>query len=325
MSVGGRPHVSQAGGLSAHTLVLTDGGIETAIVYGARYPLPELQTAGMLDEPDGREVLHDLWRSYLDVAVRHDLPIVIGTPTWRAGPDRVAAAGRPAADVERLNRQGVEHQRSLLEEVGLAESAWVAGVLGPRGDGYDPTSAPSAAVAAEYHWVQAAALADHGADLLFAVPLASAEEALGVCHAMAATDTPYVPSLLIDASGRLPDGSALTELVSRIDKEVAPAPAHFSISCVHPDAVVAAHASTGSDAAAWGRVRELKANGSSLPPARLDSLTELVCDPPAAWADAMARARSAVGLTILGGCCGTDASHLEALADRLVPGATPSM
>jgi methionine synthase I (cobalamin-dependent) len=42
-----------------------------------------------------------------------------------------------------------------------------------------------------------------------------------------------------------------------------------------------------------------------------------VCDPPAVWADAMVRARNALGLAVVGGCCGTDPAHLGALAARL--------
>ena len=294
-------------------VVLADGGIETAVVYGTDYPLPELQTVGMLDDPAGRRVLADLWTGYLRAADRHGLPAVVGTPTWRGGPDRLRAAGRPMADVDRLNREGVRFQRALVDDLGMGASVWVAGVLGPRGDGYDPTGAPTAEAAADYHGSQAAALAD--ADFLFAVPLPAVEEAVGLCRAMAATGTAYVPSFLVDPAGRLPDGTPLAEVIVRIDADVHPAPLYFSISCVHPSVVVAASRAAGGG---WERVKELKANGSSLPPAALDRLTHLVCDPPEQWAEAMAAARGALDLVVVGGCCGTDPTHLDALASLLV-------
>ncbi|HVX21774.1 MAG TPA: homocysteine S-methyltransferase family protein [Acidimicrobiales bacterium] len=233
--------------------VLADGGIETAVVYGTDYPLPALQTVGMLDDPAGRRVLADLWTGYLQVAARHRLPAVVGTPTWRGGPDRLRDAGRPAADVDRLNRAGVAFQRELVDRLALDVPVWVAGVLAPRGDGYDPAGAPTAD-----HAAQADALAD--ADLLFAVPLPAAEEAVGLCRAMAATGTPYVPSFLVDPAGRLPDGTPLSDVIVRIDADVDPAPLYFSISCVHPSVAVAAGRAAGGG---WARVKELKANGSS--------------------------------------------------------------
>ncbi|HEX3947047.1 MAG TPA: homocysteine S-methyltransferase family protein [Acidimicrobiales bacterium] len=320
-----------AGALGEAGTVLADGGIETAIAYGTDYRLPELQTIGMLDDPAGRRVLTELWTGYLRVAERHRLPIVVGTPTWRGGPDRLRAAGRPDHDLERLNREGLLFQRQLVADLEMAASACVAGVLAPRRDGYDPTDAPGVDEAAGYHAGQAAALA--GADLLFAVPLPAAAEALGICRAMAATGTPYVPSFLVDPAGRLPDGTPLAEVVDRIDRTVDPAPLHYSVSCVHPAVALAGHraglgGATGTATAGgkWGRVRELKANGSSLPPAVLDKLTHLVCDPPEEWADAMVTARDALGLLVVGGCCGTGASHLDALADRLAgsPAAGPA-
>lgn len=291
-------------------VVLADGGIETAVAYGTDYPLPALQTVGMLDDPAGRRVLADLWTGYLQVAARHRLPAVVGTPTWRGGPDRLRDAGRPAADVDRLNRAGVAFQRELVDRPGLDVPVWVAGVLAPRGDGYDPAGAPTADQAADYHAAQADALAD--ADLLFAVPLPAAEEAVGLCRAMAATGTPYVPSFLVDPAGRLPDGTPLSDVIVRIDADVDPAPLYFSISCVHPSVAVAAGraANGGGAGGGWARVKELKANGSSLPPAVLDRLDHLVCDPPEQWADAMVAARDL-------GCCGTDPTHLDALAGLL--------
>lgn len=299
--------------------MLTDGGIETWLVHAAGVDLPDLGTVGLLDDPAGVEVLERLYGSYLDVASAAGLPAMVGTPTWRGGPDRVGAAGLPLGDVERLAAAGVGLVRKLVADRCAGGRAWVAAVLGPRYDGYNPAGAPGVAEAARYHRRHAAALAASGPDLLFGVPLPSADEAVGMGQAMAATGTGWVPSFLVGPSGDLPDGTPLAVAIERVHAEVSVPPLWVSVSCVHPDVLLAAHTACASDPAAvqWRRVRQFKANGSDLPPGDLDDLDHLVCDEPAVWADAMVRARDVLGLAVVGGCCGTDPAHLTALADRI--------
>jgi S-methylmethionine-dependent homocysteine/selenocysteine methylase len=301
--------------------VLADGGIETAIVYDKRFPLPELQTIGMVADRDGRRVLKELWSDYLSVGARHGLPMVIGTPTWRGGRDRIVAAGLGEGDLEDLNRTGVDFQRQLVADLDLEGSTVVAGVIAPRGDGYRPDHALDVGAAAAYHAGQAQVLAEAGADFLFGVPLPAADEAIGMCRAMAATGTPYVPSFLLDARGALADGTALPEVLGRLSSEVRPPPLHVSLSCVHPTTVLEAASRLGTEGFRGPSpsvvVAELKANGSALPPSVLDAADHLECDPPQVWAAAMAEAGERLGLRVLGGCCGTNPASLEALAERL--------
>lgn len=303
---------------------LADGGVETWLVYDAGFDLGPVGSAALLDEANGRAALARLWRSYVESAGDHGLDAIIGTPTWRAAPNAVAGDGRPSSDVVRLNAEAVSLHRELVDEAGPAGRGGrcrIAGVIGPRGDGYDPTGAPTVTEAMRYHTPQIEALASAGCDLLFAVPLPAAAEAEGLCRAMAETALPFVPSFLIDAAGRLPDGSLLVEVVADLDARLATPPAWYSLSCVHPTTVLRAVASSGGGrgphAASWARIEELKANGSAMPPAVLDRSDRLVCDPPDAWTAAMVRVIDAIDLRIAGGCCGTGPEHIEHLAAAL--------
>ena len=59
---------------------------------------PDIAYAGMLYDETGREVLAATHRGYLDIGQRYELPMVAGTPTWRAGATRIAKsvhAGKP--------------------------------------------------------------------------------------------------------------------------------------------------------------------------------------------------------------------------------------
>jgi methionine synthase I (cobalamin-dependent) len=68
------------------------------------------------------------------------------------------------------------------------------------------------------------------------------------------------------------------------------------------------------------RVRGLKANASPLSPKELDKLDHVAASDCRTWArDEIACARE-FDLTILGGCCGTDQHHIEALAKEAQQG-----
>lgn len=298
--------------------VLTDGGIETWIDYESDYELTDIGTVGMLDTGAGRSLLIDLESRYINAALEHDLPIVIGTPSWHGSDHRLQAVGLPSSAVERLNRSAVWLTRGLRRQIADGRG-YVAGVMGPFGDGYDPRAALDTATARQTHQRQADALASAGADFLFAVPLPAASEALGMCQAMAATGAAYVPSFLLDESGRLPDGTPLGVAIGRIVDEVEQAPLHISISCIHPRIFVTAfnNAAELPGAEHLHLVAELKANASDRPRAELDGSTELHADSPQDWATQMMVARETANLRILGGCCGTDEHHIGELGRLL--------
>ena len=260
-----------------------------------------------------------MYRSYLDIAGDTGLPMQIGTPTWRAHPEGLARQGFTTADdLHRVNAAAVALLRDLRRESALQGLVFIAGVIGPRHDGYDPASAPEASEARDYHGPQAACLAKLGVDLLYAPTFASAAELHGVAAAMAATGLPYALAPVIDADGALLDGVPLVDAIRHIDTEVTPRPLHYLIGCVHPTTFRAARQHLRilpGDVAS--RVIGLKANASNLPPDQLDKLDHLEEGQPERFAELMLDLRRDYGLRLLGGCCGTDDRHIRAIASRV--------
>jgi homocysteine S-methyltransferase len=288
--------------LASDALILTDGGIETRLMFELGVALPEpLESAALV----GTDALRDVYASYIAAARAHDLPVILGTPTFRAGARYAEAAG---ADVGEVNAAAVRHHRALRDAAGPGAPVLIAGVLGPYGDAYTPAQAPDAAFAERYHAAQADALAQAGVDFLFAPTFPAVDEALGCVRAMTATGLPAVISYVLGRDGRVLDGTSLADAVARIDAEADPPPLYHSLSCIHAD--VAARALAGVPA---GRVLECKANGSPLTPAELVALDHLESDPPETFAADMWRLHTEHGLRVLGGCCGTDERHMAAL------------
>jgi homocysteine S-methyltransferase len=273
--------------------------------------------AGMIYTPRGREVLGAMFRQYLDIGRSHGLPMILGTPTWRANPTRLRAAGfEHDRDV---NGDGHRFMAEIRDGYGgYGEQVYIGGLMGCVGDAYKPSEALTAEEAADFHRPQARALAEAGVDYLLAATLPAACEALGMARAMRETGAPYVLSFVVRPAGTLLDGSPLDEAIALIDSTVDPPPLAYFVNCAHPTVFTQAmREAAGQSAKVLERVVGLQANSSTMSPEELDNLDHLEGDDPATFAAEMIKVHREFGIKILGGCCGTDHRHIGCIADRL--------
>lgn len=294
------------------TITLTDGGIETRIIYEFKHDIDDFESFELLEDESGRDILRRIYQSYADVGVRYGLPIQLGTPTWRA-------SRKWTNDVARVNAAAVE----LVREVAHASGARiiVAGVIGPASDGYSSGEALNAEDAFAYHCEQAETLAERNVDLLYAPTFPALSELYSVARAMARTGRPYALAPMLRPDGTMLDGTTLAEAIASIDADVSPAPQYYMIGCLYPThAQSALRALRAARPDIVLRVRGLKANASPLSPEELDKLDHLAATDCQTWArDEIACARE-FDLTILGGCCGTDQRYIETLAKEAQQG-----
>jgi len=289
-------------------LVLTDGGIETRIMYESHRSLRDFCSFELLDDAEGRAILTQIYRSYAEVAARFDLPIQLGTPTWRA-------SQHWTTDVTRYNREAVALVRDAIAQTGAR--AVVAGAIGPATDGYDPTHALGAAEAEAYHREQAAALADAGVDILYAATFPSCDALAGACAALAQTRLPFAVAPMIRPDGMMMDGTPLATAIERLDADPSRRPWHYMLGCIYPTHAATALAALFRAAPDLAhRVVGLKANGSPLPPEELEEGARLEQTEPQIFARDLWACAHEFGLTVLGGCCGTDARHIEQIAEQ---------
>jgi homocysteine S-methyltransferase len=169
--------------------------------------------------------------------------------------------------------------------------------------------------ASEYHDDQISVLIDSGVDLITALTLTNTDEAIGIARAASARSTPVVLSFTVETDGRLPSGPTLAAAIRSVDEATDDAPAYYMVNCAHPD-----HFADVVDAAdpALARLRGARANASRLSHAELDEADSLDAGDPDEFGRLMAQLRtSGAGLNVLGGCCGTDARHIAAVARHL--------
>jgi homocysteine S-methyltransferase len=105
-----------------------------------------------------------------------------------------------------------------------------------------------------------------------------------------------------------------------VDAQADKAPAYYMINCAHPTHFAAELA---ADAPWIARIAGLRANASCRSHAELDASPDLDAGDPAELGAQYRQLRELLPrLNILGGCCGTDHRHIEAIcACCLVPSA----
>jgi homocysteine S-methyltransferase len=294
-------------------LILTDGGLETTLVFHEGVDLEHFAAFPLLDEAGGRDVLWAYFAPFLALAREHGAVFQIDTPTWRANRDWGARLGYDAGALDRVNRDAVAFVRELAAAEAPDVPLRVNGVVGPRGDGYVVGERMDAAEAASYHADQVASLAAAGADVVSAITMTYAEEAVGVARAAAGAGIPALVSFTVETDGRLPDGTALGGAIEAVDAATGGSPEAYMINCAHPthfDAVLAE-----GDAAWRTRITGLRANASRMSHAELDAADVLDDGDPDDLAQRYVALRERLPeLTILGGCCGTDCRHIAAIA-----------
>lgn len=299
---------------------LMDGGMETTFIFHDGIDLPCFASFTLMETEQGRDRLRSYYTRYIDLARSTGVGFVLDAPTWRSNPDWGAKLGYDAARLSDVNRRSIELLRELRETYETAKTPMVvSGVIGPRGDGYQPGTLMSALQAADYHAAQARAFAQAGADMVSAYTINYVEEGIGAAIAAQDAGLPVVISFTLEIDGRLPTGQSLREAIEQVEAETAGAPAYYMINCAHPTHFEHILAGGG----AWTeRIRGLRANASSRSHAELDSAPDLDAGDPAELGRQYRRLRGRLkNLNVLGGCCGTDFRHVEQISFACLPAA----
>jgi len=297
---------------------LTDGGLETTLIFHEGWNLPIFQAFTLLESERGRSALRAYFDRYVPLAVKQGMGFVLESPTWRANPDWAAKVGYDRVALASINRAAIDLMREVRDVYETERTPIViSGCIGPRGDGYDPGRLMSAEEAQAYHAWQIGVLSEAGADLVSAFTMNNIDEALGVARAARAADIPCVISFTVETDGRLPTGDSLADAIEAVDVATQRAPAYFMINCAHPT-----HFEHVLDSGAgWmKRLRGVRANSSRRSHAELDNATELDAGNPAElgmqYGDLLRRFPH---INVLGGCCGTDHRHVERISLACVP------
>ena len=300
-------------------LFLTDGGIETTLIFQDGLELPYFAAFHLLNGAEGREALLRYYERYIAIAKADGVGFVLESPTWRASTDWGDRLGYSHDEIADANRQSIGMMRQLRDKHESPASPMViSGCVGPRGDGYDPGQVMSVDEAQGYHAHQVAALAEAGADMIGAITMTNVNEALGVARAAVRQRMPVAISFTLETDGRLPTGQALSEAIGELDATLTEdRPVYYMINCAHP----IHFAETLRAPTAWTtRIRGVRANASRRSHKELNDASDLDAGDPielgGQYRDLLRRHPQ---INVLGGCCGTDHRHIECISRACRP------
>ncbi len=284
---------------------VTDGGLETDLLFHHGLDLPEFAAFPLVTSDP--EVLRGYYAGYVDVAARAGAGLVLETPTWRANPDWAAKLGYDGPALRQANLAAVQLVRGVAAATPTDVPTRISGVVGPRGDGY-VAAGTQADEAAIYHAPQVEAFAEAGVDVVHAMTLTGPAEAIGIVRAARAAGVAVGISFTVETDGRLPDGTPLGEAIAQVD--AAAAPDWYGVNCAHPTHVLPA-----LDGGPWQeRIAVFRPNASTLTHEELDAMEVLdEGDRELLRTSTDELLRALPSITTLGGCCGTDATHIAAL------------
>ena len=300
--------------LDRFPIILGEGSMYERLRRGASETFdPFIAHAAMLYDEIGRDVLASTHREYLDIGQLHGLPMLAGTPTWRANSQRIACSKFSDRSV---NQDACTFMKELRASYGSDVAPnLIAAITGPLGDGYKPEEAPDEETAIAFHAPQIEALATGGIDLFKVQTLPAFDEARGIARLLAETDIPYVISFVVSRDGLLLDGTPLDRAITEIDDAVPRAPASYNINCVHTSVFSAAISATRvRNPAAAERVLGLDANTSAKTPEELDGLQEIDTEAPKEFGRNVFALREYAGISYMAGCCGSSTEHIAELA-----------
>ncbi|KAA5549161.1 homocysteine S-methyltransferase family protein [Adhaeribacter rhizoryzae] len=299
-------------------IFLTDGGLETTLVFLQGFELPYFAACHLLNDAAGYQAMQDYYRRYLTIAQKYNTGFILESPTWRANPDWLKLMGYSPTAITDLNTKAIKFLIDLKDEFASSiNNILISGCVGPRGDGYRPENLMTAEAAQSYHAAQINVFSQLPVDLLSAMTINYVEEAIGIVQAANSVGLPVVISFTLETNGKLPTGMSLEEAITLVDSSVAEPPIYYMINCAHPTHFLPELQNHAGKP--WlDRIKGIRANASCKSHAELDEATELDSGNPTELGQENKQLKNLFkSLNVFGGCCGTDERHVLEIAKQV--------
>jgi len=298
---------------------MTDGGLETTLIFLENCELPHFAAFLLLQSDDGKQALRKYFNSYAEIARKHNIGLILETPTWRSNPYWGGLLGYDLAQLEKENREAVNLLLDVRKQYQSVDTPIViSGCIGPKGDGYVADDLMSAEEAQDYHDFQIRTFSEDNADMVTALTLTYSKEAIGIVKAAKQRHIPVVISFTVETDGRLPSGEELSEAIKQVDSATDSYVAYYMINCAHPEHFQFA---VNTHEMWVNRIRGVRANASKMSHAELNECEDLDDGDPLELAQNYSELlmNQLKGVNVVGGCCGTDHRHIDHIVSTCLP------
>ena len=213
--------------------------------------------------------------------------------------------------VRELNFAAAAIARDVADTAG--RTVVVAGSMGPTGDVFEPLGPRTEAEAEEAFHEQAEALRDGGADVAWIETMFAENELRSAVKGAQRAGLPIVATMTFDTGGRTMMGTRPTDAI-RMSKTLPARPLAFGANCGVGPAQLLDSVLGLVQGGEPGDVIVSKSNCGL--PVMGDDMRVRYDGTPEVMA-AYARLARDAGARIIGGCCGTTAAHVRAMAESL--------
>lgn len=297
-------------------LYLTEGGTETEIQYKYGYEFPQFAVFELLNQPQAKRQLEDMFKRYLDTVAEAGWTALMGGLDYRASPDWGKLLGYSPDGLKEIQTRCIEFLRDLARPyASQIDDIRIAGVIGPRGDAYALNKTITENEAEDYHAHQLETLKALDVDLAWAATFNNVPEAVGLSRAASKLGVPVCLSLTLTDTHRLRSGPSLKEAVEAIDAATGPdRPTCYGLNCSHP-----LEFEPALEPGDWfTRVRSIRPNAAAMDKISLCKLGHLEDgDPVELGRELGDLARRYPHIDMWGGCCGTWDTHLGEIAKNV--------
>ena len=284
--------------LKQDTVIILDGATGTALENrGIKSALPLWSAHALIECP---EIVKEVHIDYLNAGAE-----IITTNTFRTN-KRVFEKGGIPDQSKGLTNLAVNLAKAAIKETN--SSAWTAGSIAPLEDCYSPELVPSKSEITEEHSNHIKNLVDSGVDILLIETMNTileAEEALKICQNY---DKAFFLSFVADKNGKLLSGESFEDVLKMISKYNLDA---LFINCT-PVFIIEAPLKKLLEKAnipigVYGNIGY--ADDEKGWESTFDVNLEAYADYAKNWA--------AMGVKIIGSCCGTDYRYTQAIKKAL--------
>jgi len=295
---------------------ITDGGLETTLIFHEGVELPQFAAFVLLQNDEGRETLGKYFQTYASIANEHEVGFILESPTWRASSKWGKLLGYSVDSLENINREAIKLLTIVRNDNECDKTKIViSGCIGPAGDGYVIEEKMSIDQAEEYHFPQISTFSKTEADLVSAYTMNYVEEAIGIVRAAQSVKIPVVIGFTVETDGKLPSGQTIKDAINAVDEATNNYTTYYMINCAHPTHFQGA---LNGDESWKQRIRAVRANASTRSHAELDEAEVLDDGNPSELGRQYRELKAQLSkLNVLGGCCGTDHRHVEAICKAI--------
>lgn len=295
---------------------LTDGGLETELIFHHEIDLPHFAAFPLLEDPNYLDIIKNYYKRYLDIAIESKTGFILESPTWRANENWGYKLGYDREDLNRVNTVAMDLMDELkVEYKDQIPHVLISGCIGPQGDGYQFEQATSVDDAKQYHNDQVSICKKGNADFVTGLTMTSINEACGLVLSAMDNNISVVISFTVELDGNLPSGESIEDAILTIDGLTKNYPLYYMINCAHPVHFI----KKIKDDNLWkGRIHGIRSNASCKSHAELDESTELDSGNLIELGNWYKQLQDALpNLHVYGGCCGTDVSHIKSIWESI--------